>query len=134
LQNTYAGFWIRFVAYVIDGVLLGIAGSLLNESYVSVGLGWLYFSLMESSKYQGTLGKIVLNLKVADLKGNRITFGRATGRYFSKILSGLILCVGYMMIGWTQNKQGLHDIIAGTTVEITEKELIEPVDESSQTK
>jgi uncharacterized RDD family membrane protein YckC len=78
--------------------------------------GWLYFGLMESSAKQGTLGKMAVGIKVTDLNGNRISFGRATGRFFSKILSGLILYVGYMMAGFTEKKQALHDMIAGTLV------------------
>ncbi len=76
---------------------------------------WLYFSLMESKK-GATLGKMAMNIRVTDLQGNPISFGRATGRYFGKILSGMILCVGYLMAGWTQQKQALHDILAGSLV------------------
>jgi uncharacterized RDD family membrane protein YckC len=67
---------------------------------------------MESSKYQSTLGKAVLGIKVTDLKGNRISFGRASGRFFAKIISSLTLGVGYIMIAFTEKKQGLHDMIA----------------------
>jgi uncharacterized RDD family membrane protein YckC len=71
---------------------------------------------MESSAWQGTLGKKALGLTVTDLEGRRISFGRATGRYFAKIISTLILCIGYMMAGFTERKQALHDMIAGTLV------------------
>ena len=77
---------------------------------------WLYFSLLESSANQATVGKIVCGLKVTDLDGRRISFGRATARYFAKILSGLILLIGFAMVGWTTQKRGLHDFIAGTLV------------------
>lgn len=77
---------------------------------------WLYFALMESSVQQGTLGKMALGIKVTDMNGNRISFGRATGRYFAKIISSLTLTVGYIMAGFTQQKQALHDIIAGCLV------------------
>lgn len=133
---SYADFWKRVVALLIDTVLLGIVGfviglilglflALLGASEVVAGLlgnvlglivGWLYFALMESSPYQGTVGKIALGIKVTDLDGNRIGFGRATGRHFSKILSGLILCVGYIMAAFTDKKQGLHDMLANTLV------------------
>lgn len=133
---SYADFWKRVVALLIDTVLLGIVGfviglilglflALLGASEVVAGLlgnvlglivGWLYFALMESSPYQGTVGKIALGIKVTDLEGNRIGFGRATGRHFSKILSGLILCVGYIMAAFTDKKQGLHDMLANTLV------------------
>ncbi len=77
---------------------------------------WLYFALMESSVKQGTLGKMALGIIVTDANGNRISFGRATGRYFGKIISGAILCIGYIMAGFTEKKQALHDMIAGCLV------------------
>jgi len=77
---------------------------------------WLYDALMTSSSKQGTLGKIVFRLKVVDLNGARISFARATGRFFAKILSGMILNIGYIMAGFTERKQALHDMIAGTFV------------------
>ena len=77
---------------------------------------WLYEAFMESSCYQATLGKMIFGMKVTDLYGNRISFARASGRHFAKILSGLILCIGFIMVGFTERKQGLHDMIAGTLV------------------
>ena len=79
-------------------------------------LGWLYFALMESSDKQGTLGKMAFNIKVTDLNGNKISFGRATGRTFGKFLSMIILGVGYLMAGWTKRKQALHDMMADCLV------------------
>lgn len=78
--------------------------------------GWIYYALMESSGWQATLGKKVLGLKVTDLAGNRISFARASGRFFGKILSGMLLLVGFMMAGFTERKQALHDILAGCLV------------------
>ena len=140
-----AGFWMRFAAYLIDAVVLAIPGCVFGRgvpSLMGVGLpaqptreqmmsflflscgtniialviGWLYYALMESSANQGTLGKMALGIKVTDMAGQRITFGRASGRFFAKLLSSLILCIGYMMAGWTQKKQALHDILADTLV------------------
>jgi uncharacterized RDD family membrane protein YckC len=71
--------------------------------------------MMESMK-GATIGKMALGIKVTDLNGERITFGRATGRYFGKILSGLTLCIGYIIAGFSQQKQALHDILAKTLV------------------
>ena len=71
---------------------------------------------MESSSKQGTVGKMILNLRVVDMLGNRISFGRATGRFFGKILSGLILNIGYIMAAFTEKKQALHDMLAGCLV------------------
>jgi uncharacterized RDD family membrane protein YckC len=83
---------------------------------LSFVLQWLYFSLMESSAWQATLGKKALGLEVTDLEGRRISFGRATGRYFGKILSALTLFIGFLMAGFTEKKQALHDMLAGTLV------------------
>jgi|SRR5271166_1217453 len=83
---------------------------------LTVVASWLYEALMESSSYQATLGKMIFGLKVTDLHGNRIDFARATGRHFGKWLSGLALCIGFIMVGFTERKQGLHDMLAGTLV------------------
>jgi uncharacterized RDD family membrane protein YckC len=77
---------------------------------------WLYFAIMESSRHQGTLGKLALGIKVTDTSGRRISFARATGRYFGKILSGLLMMIGYIMAGFTDKKQALHDMLADCLV------------------
>lgn len=152
-QVRYAGFWLRFVAYLIDDILLsvisfvialpfigtiifsgialsdldkceestflgiaGIVGTVLLLIITLIAVSWLYFALMESSKQQATLGKMALGLKVTDMEGNKISFGRATGRYFGKIISGMILMIGYILAGLTEKKQALHDMIAGCLV------------------
>ncbi|HET6553779.1 MAG TPA: RDD family protein [Dyella sp.] len=79
-------------------------------------LVWLYFALCESSPWQGTLGKRALGIRVTGLQGERISFLRATGRYFAKIPSAMIFCIGFLMVAWTQRRQGLHDLIAQTLV------------------
>jgi uncharacterized RDD family membrane protein YckC len=118
----YAGFWIRVAAYLIDSLVIvttiTIAGYFLGAW---VGLFWLatlllYFPLMESGAGQGTIGKQALNLRVTDLQGQRVSFGRALGRSFAKVLSSLFLCIGYLMIAVTGRSQGLHDLIAKTLV------------------
>lgn len=137
--RSYGGFWRRFAAYLIDAILLNIVISPITlgigatppwefeadptigpafwgAQALSVLLPWLYFAFMESSDWQATLGKKVLSLKVTDYQGNPISFGRATGRYFGKILSAIILLIGFIMIGFTQKKQGLHDMLANTLV------------------
>lgn len=83
---------------------------------MSIIINWLYYALMECSSKQGTIGKMAVGIKVTDYQGERIGFGRATGRFFAKYISGFILCIGYFMAGFTSNKQALHDIIASTYV------------------
>ena len=134
---SYAGFWKRFAALFIDtiitiiggaviGVIFGIilfAGGIEDPDVLRVlgnilgfFLGWLYFSIMESSPTQGTPGKMALGIKVTDLEGNKVAFGKATGRYFGKIISTLILLIGFIMVAFTEKKQGLHDMMAGCLV------------------
>ena len=79
-------------------------------------LYWLYEALLTSSAMQATPGKMAFGQRVTTAEGERIGFGRATGRYFGKIVSSLILCIGFIMIGFTARKQGLHDMMAGTLV------------------
>jgi uncharacterized RDD family membrane protein YckC len=142
----YGGFWIRFVAAIIDGIIVqavvlplsflvggvtGMAGAMSGVQntglqimggafgfVIGVAGSWLYEALMESSVRQATLGKMIFQMKVTDLSGNRITFARATGRYFAKWLSGLTLFIGYIIAGFTERKQALHDMVAGTLVRI----------------
>ncbi|HFA48975.1 MAG TPA: RDD family protein [Bacteroidetes bacterium] len=147
--SDYAGFWLRFAAYIIDGILLSVVffilasvmgvsmlsmmdgmdpehmndaqamamgGNVMMLIFSSVIVQWLYFAFMESSEHQATLGKKAVGIKVTDMEGNRISFLRATGRHFGKIISGLILYIGYIMAGFTEKKQALHDMMAGCLV------------------
>jgi len=77
---------------------------------------WLYYAGFESSRGQATPGKVLMRLEVTDLEGNRISFGRATLRFFGKFISTLIIFIGFLMIGLTKKRQGLHDKIAGCLV------------------
>ena len=142
----YAGFWNRVLAVIIDGLILGVvqsilirpivgvpmlsfsdyeengvvftmwSGPLLAVQVISMIIGWLYFALMESSRRQATVGKIALNIRVTDLNGNRVSFAKATGRYFGKYLSAMILLIGFLMAAFTKKKQALHDVLAETLV------------------
>ncbi len=142
-EIEYAGFWRRLAAFLIDNILIGItlttiiyvAGlfvgfTLYNDHYYFsalvvvtifilflffIGIHWLYYAIMESSSFQGTLGKMVLGIIVTDSKGNKVSFVRATGRHFSKFLSR-IFNIGYLIIAFTDKKQGFHDMIANTLV------------------
>jgi uncharacterized RDD family membrane protein YckC len=96
------------------GALFSLIGILVG---VSVLGQWLYYAYLESGEKQATWGKQILSLYVTDLAGNRISFGRASGRFFAKIISGLIpLGIGYIMAGFTERKQALHDMIASCLV------------------
>jgi uncharacterized RDD family membrane protein YckC len=98
-------------------VIASFISSIALLVLVSVLGSWLYYAYFESSDWQGTVGKKVINLIVTDLEGNRISFGRASGRYFAKIISGLIpLGIGYILAGVTEKKQALHDMIASCLV------------------
>jgi uncharacterized RDD family membrane protein YckC len=142
---VYAGFWLRLAAYLIDNLLLGfVLGNLLlrplmgrpggipaddpwflftNRSPQVTALillflmgNWVYFSMSESSAWRATLGKKALGLEVVDLEGKRISFARASGRFFAKILSSMTFLIGFLMAGFTQKKQALHDLVAGCVV------------------
>ena len=94
-----------------------VKGGWLAAIYISTFAGYyLYYAFMESSANQATVGKIALGLKVTDTDGGRISFGRALGRTFAKILSVLTLFIGFIMAGFTDRKQALHDKIAHTLV------------------
>jgi uncharacterized RDD family membrane protein YckC len=152
---TYAGFWLRFVAHLIDGLILGVGvfalvipllfltglvaalerlpeqldgqpnpaaiAAILSLVFTFVAVGillqWLYYAYFESGEKQATWGKQALGLYVTDCAANRVSFGRASGRFFAKIISALIpLWIGYIMAGFTEKKQALHDMIAGCLV------------------
>jgi uncharacterized RDD family membrane protein YckC len=150
----YAGFWLRFVAYLIDGFVSGLAflilliplfiltgagaalskissgddisddvaaflgfGFILGFVGIIVVVSWLYYALSESSSWQATLGKKMLNLKVTDMTGQPISFARASGRFFARIITKLIpFGIGYILAGFTEKKQAIHDMIASCLV------------------
>jgi uncharacterized RDD family membrane protein YckC len=155
MNTIYAGFWLRFVAYIIDSIIIGavywvmsipifaifgisqaaemqnmenmseaeamgMAGTIMALSgattFLITVIAILYWSLMESSKYQATVGKIALGLKVTDMDGKNLDFVKALVRNLCKIISSMIMGIGYIMAGFTEKKQGLHDIIANTLV------------------
>ena len=139
---AFAGFWKRFIAYILDTILFvfifaAIAMS-LGTTIISSADGldtgaygflamfgiyilyypcwWLYFALMESSSAQATLGKKLIGIKVTDLNGQAIGFGHALGRQLSGIISQFIFYIGYLLAAFTARKQALHDMIASTLV------------------
>ena len=133
----YGGFWLRVVAYVIDVILLGVVSSVVgmvvgtgammsgtdpaNPAYwgtqgISFVIGLLYFALLESSERGATLGKMAVGLRVVTDQGQRLSLANAIGRYLAKIVSAIILGIGFLMVAFTERKRGLHDMIAGTLV------------------
>ncbi|HEX7326111.1 MAG TPA: RDD family protein [Rhodanobacteraceae bacterium] len=143
--GLHAGFWRRVAAWVVDALILAVVhwGLLLLFApwllvpWALLGAGrfgllphlfewglqpfgivvwWLYFALFESSSLQATPGKLVIGLQVTDAYGRRVGFGRASGRYFGMYVSTLILCIGYLLAGWTARRQALHDVMAGCCV------------------
>lgn len=129
---TYAGFWRRFVAYHIDAFIIGGVSFFLIGRFIGMEVdedvfeailvilgfpvGWVYYALFETLPTQATPGKLMLGMKVVNLKGNRIGFIRASVRFWGKLASILILMIGFIMIAGTEKKQGLHDKIAGCLV------------------
>jgi uncharacterized RDD family membrane protein YckC len=127
VPTNYASFLQRLVAIIIDGIFIStivlVLGYLLGldlqgpiQNAISIFINWGYFAGMESSPGQATLGKKAMGLRVVDINGDQLSFWNATGRYFSKIISALILLIGFFMAAFTEKKQALHDIIAGTLV------------------
>ena len=140
VSEAYASGVRRLVAWFIDKLILGavlttlFAGSwdegfifdwwtwenftfsLLSYKFIKLGLVMLYYAFMESSRFQATLGKVVMGIKVTDQNGHRLDFAKALLRNLSKIISGIVLGIGYLMIVFDDKKQGLHDKIADTYV------------------
>lgn len=140
---SYAGFWLRVAAALIDwmilfatsfiiflpiGIVIGVMGAVsqLPQNSIDVITGllslvgnvfaiiasWLYYAGLESSSRQATVGKMAVGIKVVGLDGKRISFARATGRYFAKLIPDFDI----VTIWFTEKKQAIHDMIAGTLV------------------
>jgi len=134
-RSAYGGFWRRAGAVIIDAIILGIictpltvllgvtnneagqedSGVALYQS-LTVVIAWLYYASMQSSRLQATVGKLAVGLMVTDAEGHKLSFVRATGRYFAKFLSAIIFGIGFLMVAFTEKRQGLHDMLAGTLV------------------
>lgn len=135
--TEFAGFWFRLSAYLLDSIIIGFTASfiyaifnlpisedqiirILSDSIILFKpnivliffMTLFYFVLFECSDFQATPGKAILGLRVSTTSGSQISAERALGRFLGKILSGIMLFTGYIMIGLTKNKQGLHDIIS----------------------
>ena len=134
-QMEYAGFWIRFVAKFVDGVIVGVPGWVLqfgasaflqddpNVAMIAMLVGWLIsfilqlaYSVWLTGKYGATVGKMACGLRVVTPSGQKISYGVACGRFFAEIVSGMILYVGYFMAAFDEEKRSLHDRICNTRV------------------
>lgn len=138
----YAEYLPRVGAALLDGVFIGLmgcipalgigivigamsaggdadaqqaAGVFANccSQIISQVISAVYYVVLESSQKQGTWGKQIVGIKVVDMQGNRLTFGRALGRYFARFITALTCGIGFLMPLWTEKKQTLHDMIAG---------------------
>ncbi|CAA6812828.1 MAG: RDD family protein [uncultured Aureispira sp.] len=133
-KPVYVGFWKRFVATGIDvvglsvllvcwtsvtellGFILPSGANYFLQDVVTPVLLLLYFPLCESSRYQASVGKYILGMKIIDENGEKMTFWRALARVLSKMLSYSFASIGFIMIAFTDKKRGLHDMIASTYV------------------
>ena len=137
---VYAKFWRRFWAALLDGIMVSVLQQIVfavagfesvntyikNHEPIPTGVwslnllfmvvSWLYFALMEAGPKRATIGKIALGLEVTNMTGGNLTFGQATGRYFGKFLSTIILLIGYLMNTWDPKGQTLHDKLANALV------------------
>ena len=137
---NYAGFWIRFGARVLDGILaqvvfiplrlvlgLGAFGNASPDNALALGIMAIMLTLVQvvalaiyeilmTGMRGATLGKMALGLKVVRADGSPISMGLSTGRYFATYVSGITLFIGYMMAGWDNQKRSLHDRICETRV------------------
>ena len=108
------------MSHNIDDVPPGVKAGVMAAYFGFLGFmgiaAWLYFALMESSYRQATLGKMAVGIQVTNMDGGRISFLNATGRYLGKIISGMIMYIGYIMAAFTERKQALHDMMASTLV------------------
>jgi len=128
-NQKYAGFWYRFLAGIIDTIILiclsvviGIIILVFTNQIeffliadaVSPLIAFFYFVLFQSSSKQATPGMMALNIKIYDEQFTRVGFWRLTLRYIATFWSAVFLLIGFFMIGWTKRKQGFHDIVART--------------------
>ncbi len=115
LMMVFAGLNL---AVPFDESSFADGGSLVALAVYPVwfGMAGLYYSLMESSSSQATLGKMALGIKVTDRDGRRLGFAHALGRWFAASISYLTFYIGFFMAGFTEQKRALHDFVASTLV------------------
>ena len=125
-EMTYGGFWIRFGARMVDGILL-LAVSVLLMVAGGFGKGGFFLRLLGYpiavayetyfvGRYGATLGKMACGLRVVRSGGEKLSYGRAFGRYWSTLLSSMTFTIGYIMAAFDSQKRALHDRICDTRV------------------
>jgi len=123
LQNLYF-FAVRHASVdslTTEGTSAALFGSIIAAyGIVIIVIPWLYYAGFESSRSQATPGKLLMRIVVTDLDGNKPSFARVTLRHFAKFISTLVIFLGFLMIGLTSKRQGLHDKIAGCLVLLQE--------------
>jgi len=130
-KRSYSGFWMRLIANVIDCLIFVPISIFLPRALFLIDLSFLLYiflmifltflldalyEILLTYRFGGTLGKLLLGIRVVDERGKNISLGRSIGRYFAKYVSELTLGVGFLMIAFTKKKQGLHDMMAKTYV------------------
>lgn len=121
-----SGFWRRFAALLIDGILLGIVQgiitAILSDSMgaayaLSTVISYGYYIALEGGSRGQTLGKMALGIRVVDFNtGTSIGYGRALVRQLVKIISGIVFLLGYLWMIWDREKQCWHDKAANSVV------------------
>ena len=118
-KQIYAGFWQRFLAGIIDSIILIVIEVILIFIPIigwilSLFVTWLYFAIQHSSTKQATFGMRALDIKITDENHGKIGFWRATGNFYLTVISAFIVLIGFFMIAFTSRKQGFHNLISRT--------------------
>ena len=118
-KQIYAGFWQRFLAGIIDSVILIVIEVVLIFIPIigwilSLFVTWLYFAIQHSSTKQATFGMRALDIKITNENHGKIGFWRATGNFYLTVISALLVFIGFLMIAFTSRKQGFHNLISRT--------------------
>ncbi len=119
IGESIAGGWFGTLGWFSGTIFLfapNLSAIVKFSIIINLSLNWFYFTILESSRLKATLGKLILGIKVTDLNNQQISFKQANIRYWSKLISILILMIGFIMIMFTSKKQACHDMLAKTTV------------------
>lgn len=139
---NYAGIGDRLLAFLMDSIIIIVPLLALtqvtglykiNREWTGVAINifelilcWLYFTAFESSSWQATVGKKILNLKVTNKDNLKITFRQASVRFWSKLITLLTLGIGFLILAFNEKRQALHDKIAGCVI-LNKENIIQPL-------